>query len=184
MSTDINETVEARTDRLMGALGLHESFRDTVASALHDMWDAGRDNAAQVALAPARLIHEDARALVERSAVLTRTAHLRILANAEKLLAALGADPHAARVPDTAEPAAEDLLKNLATAIERARDLRDAPFTGLVQRTQIRQWIASAHAARDADDATRIRQLLATPYTAPNDNPAALHADGHDGAQD
>lgn len=85
-----NETVQAAANRLMNALALHEDARGTVTDLLHDMWDAGRDTTAALALAPARLIHDDARALVNRSAVLTRTAHLRILANTDKLLDVLG----------------------------------------------------------------------------------------------
>ncbi len=162
MSDYPNETVQDAANKLMAALALHESSRGTVESALADMWDAGSENTAAQALGPARLIHADASALVDRRAVLARTCHHRILANTEQLLTLLGEK----NGTDETTPAAvdPDLIRNLRAATAHARDLRDAPGTSLEDRAQYQAWIKRAHTAEDAADATAIRALLAQPY--------------------
>lgn len=156
MSTYPSEAVEAAANRLMNTLALHEDARGTVTDFLHDMWDAGRDTTAALALAPARLIHDDARALVNRSAVLTRTAHLRILANTDKLLDALCAPAAPCNV--CGEPG------------QSIDDGTGQPYVLCDEDDQ-------AHAAV-REGITRMQSAT------PDDNPRAPYLDGHDGSQD
>lgn len=119
MTTDLPETVQDAANKLISALALHEDTRATVTDALHDMWDAGReDTATTQPNEPAwwcvahgrdacsadpepscrvcdiattlRAIRSDARALRDGSALTRTTPASRIVARAEQLLAALG----------------------------------------------------------------------------------------------
>lgn len=71
-----------------------------------------------------------------------------------------------------AEPADEDLAKNLAAALDRAADLQ-GNTTDPEKAARIGQWIARALAARNLGDSAEIRRLLATPYQQPGDDGSA-----------
>ena len=88
MTQHTPEPVRDAANKLMGALALHEDTRDTVQSALHDMWDAGREDATATVTQLVALIRDDANAAIN-GATLPRAAVHRVRDKAEQILTTL-----------------------------------------------------------------------------------------------
>lgn len=89
-----NETVQDAANKLIAALALHEDARGTITDALHDMFDAGHDDALdRRALANTlRAIRSDAEAVRSGRALTRAVPAARIIGHVEQLLAILGED--------------------------------------------------------------------------------------------
>ncbi|HZP54626.1 hypothetical protein [Actinocrinis sp.] len=88
MSQHTPEPVQDAARKLMAALALHEDTRNTVESALHDLWDTAHEHTAPV-MQLAQLIRDDANTLANGAALTRLAPAARIRERADRILAAL-----------------------------------------------------------------------------------------------